>query len=71
MTTEFILGTAQLVNDYGITSSRGRSSKDSAIELLTAAKSLGTLSLDPSDNYEGSLDVIGEFNALVDALNVI
>lgn len=71
MTTEFILGTAQLVNDYGITSSRGRSSKDSAIELLTAARSFGISSLDSSDNYGNSLDVIGEFNILGDPFDVI
>jgi len=57
--TALILGTAQLVDDYGVTAVRGRNSSKAAADLLEAAWGLGIRTIDTAPAYGDAERMIG------------
>ena len=55
------IGTANFGMQYGVANSRGKLSKNSVVEILGLAKSLGITCLDTANAYGESQKVLGEF----------
>ena len=60
---KFILGTVQLGLQYGVNNKVGKPSLQTSLDLLRQARNLGVASLDTSDLYGSSPEVICQFGA--------
>ena len=56
-----VIGTANFGMQYGVANSRGKLSKNSVVEILGLAKSLGITCLDTANAYGESQNALGEF----------
>lgn len=61
--TKFVLGTAQLGLEYGITNQDGKPSRNESIKILTTALRAKVTSIDTASAYGDSEKIIGEFMA--------
>lgn len=59
--SRFSLGTVQLGMTYGLNSTAGKPSEESAFELLDRAMELGVDNLDTANNYGDSEEIIGKW----------
>lgn len=71
MTSNIILGTAQLVENYGITNSQVVRNPTDAGDLLSMAKNVGVTTLDTAESYSGSFNAIADFNSKGGGFKVI